>query len=91
MGILTFLHARFIWFPLEPIGFLMTTTGHTLLEGIWTTALVAWAAKVITLKACGSKAYESFGAPLASGAIVGTVIVILIGGLIGIIRFFVPF
>lgn len=91
VGALSFLHARSIWFPLEPIGFLMATTGHTLLEGVWTTALVAWVAKALTLRLGGSKSYESFGAPLASGAIVGTVIAILIGGLIGIIRFFIPF
>jgi hypothetical protein len=91
VGALSFLHARYIWFPLEPIGFLMATTGHTLLEGVWTTLLVAWVAKTLTLRIGGSKIYESLGAPLASGMVVGTVIAILVGGLFSIIRFFVPF
>jgi len=69
----------------------MATTGHTLLEGVWTTLLVAWIAKALTLRIGGSKIYESLGAPLASGMVVGTVIAILVGGLFSIIRFFVPF
>lgn len=91
VGALSFLHARFVWFPLEPIGFLMATTGHTLLEGVWTTLLVAWIAKTITLRIGGSKAYEAYGAPTASGMVVGTIIAIFIGGLLGIMKFFMPY
>ena len=91
VGALSVLHSRFIWFPLEPVGFLLATTGHTLLEGIWTTILVAWVAKTFTLKFGGSKAYESFGAPFAAGSIVGTIIAVILGGFLNIVRFFIPF
>jgi len=91
VGILSYLHTRFLWFPMGPIGFLMATTGHTLLEGVWTMGLVAWIAKTLTLRIGGSKAYEEYGVPLVSGVIAGTIVAIFIGGLIGVVRFFVPF
>lgn len=89
--ILSAAHARFVWFPLEPIGFLLATDGHALLEGIWTMALAAWIAKTITLRVGGSKIYERVGIPTAIGFIIGLVIVTLIGGALLAIRFFYPF
>jgi len=43
------------------------------------------------LRIGGSKAYEEYGVPLVSGVIAGTIVAIFIGGLIGVIRFFIPF
>ena len=91
VGVLSYLHSKFLWFPMGPIGFLMATTGHTLLEGVWTMGLVAWVAKTLTLRIGGSRAYEEYGVPVVSGVIAGTIIAIFIGGLIGVIRFFIPF
>jgi hypothetical protein len=90
-GLLSFLHSRFIWFPLEPIGFLLATDGHALIEGIWTMGLVAWIVKTITLRVGGSKLYERTGVPTAIGFVLGVVIVSVIGGALLVIRFFYPF
>ena len=42
-------------------------------------------------RAGGSKLYGNVGAPSASGFIAGTVLVAFIGGLIMVVRFFIPF
>ncbi|MGQ9514669.1 MAG: DUF6784 domain-containing protein [Thermoproteota archaeon] len=91
VGVLGYLHSRFLWFPLEPIGWLMSISEHTQLEGVWTSILVAYIAKTITLRVGGSKAYEEYGVPVASGMMIGTAIAILLGGFIGAVRFFLPF
>jgi hypothetical protein len=51
----------------------------------------AWALKLIVLKIGGSKLYEEVGVPTAVGFITGVVLMGFIGGLILIVRFFVPF
>ncbi|MEM1569970.1 MAG: DUF6785 family protein [Candidatus Bathyarchaeia archaeon] len=89
--ILGYLHARFLWFPLDPIGFLLAVDGHALVEGIWTMLLVAWVLKTITLRIGGSKLYEERGIPAAIGFATGMLIVAFVGGIILAIRFFVPF
>jgi hypothetical protein len=90
-GLLSWLHAKFLWFPLEPIGFLLITDGHALIEGLWTVITAAWALKLIVLKIGGSKLYEEVGVPTAVGFITGVVLMGFIRGLILIVRFFVPF
>jgi hypothetical protein len=90
-GFLSFMHARFIWFPFEPIGFLLAMDGHAILEGIWTMALSAWVLKTITLRVGGSKLYEQKGIPTAIGFIIGIVMITIIGGIFLVTRFFVPF
>jgi hypothetical protein len=91
VGVLWFLHSRFLWWPIEPSGYVLATTMHPLLEGLWLPFLVAWVAKTITLRAGGSKAYEEYGVPIATGFLTGTTLSILIGGGIGVYRFFFPF
>jgi hypothetical protein len=90
-GLLSFLHARFVWFPLEPIGFLLATDGHSLIEGIWTMALAAWIFKTVTLRVGGSKLYEKTGIPTAIGFIIGLVVISIVGGIVLVVRFFHPF
>lgn len=90
-GVLMYLHARFIWFPLEPIGLILATDGHALIEGIWTMVLVAWVAKLLTVRIGGSKLYEEKGIPLVAGFLSGFILITFLGGLILVIRFFIPF
>ncbi|MBO3802401.1 MAG: hypothetical protein JTT11_00760, partial [Candidatus Brockarchaeota archaeon] len=45
---LSFLRSRFIWFPLEPIGFVLGITSSSSLFGLWLPFLVAWVLKTIT-------------------------------------------
>jgi len=52
---------------------------------------VAWVLKTLTLRIGGSKAYEEIGSPIAGGVIAGCMAFILIGGLMGVTRFFVQF
>ncbi|MEM2849067.1 MAG: DUF6784 domain-containing protein [Candidatus Bathyarchaeia archaeon] len=89
--VLDYLHARFIWFPFEPIGFIIGTSYISILWGYWGPFLIAWILKTVTLRIGGSKLYEEYGMPIAGGFVAGYMIAVLIGGGLGIIRFFVPF
>ncbi|RLI24291.1 hypothetical protein DRO58_07550 [Candidatus Bathyarchaeota archaeon] len=89
--LLSWLHARFIWFPLEPIGFILGTCYMSNLWGIWFPFLISWVLKTLTLRVGGTRAYEDYGIPVAVGFITGYMVAVLVGGAIGIVRFFVPF
>jgi hypothetical protein len=88
---LSYLHATFLWFPLEPIGFIMGTTFMSLLWGLWGPFLLAWIIKMMTLRIGGSKTYEHYGVPIAAGFIAGYMVAILVGGTLSVIRFFIPY
>lgn len=91
IAILSVLHARFVWFPLEPIGWLIGTTAASALFGLWTPFLVAWILKMLTFRLGGAKLFENRGSPIASGAVTGCVIGMAFGGVLFIIKFFVPY
>lgn len=91
VAFLTFMHTRFVWFPINPIGFILGFGFTSYLMGYWFPVLIAWILKTLTLRVGGSKAYEDYGLPIATGAIAGIMIAILIGGIIGVVRFFIPF
>ncbi|MEM2428216.1 MAG: DUF6784 domain-containing protein, partial [Candidatus Bathyarchaeia archaeon] len=59
--------------------------------GLWSAFLVAWVLKMLTLRIGGAKLYEESGIPIASGAVTGCMIGMILGGIIWIIRFFTPF
>jgi hypothetical protein len=88
---LTYLHAKFVWFPFEPIGFLLAMDGHALIEGLWTMVTAAWVMKSLTLRIGGSKLYEKVGIPVATGFVIGFMSITVFGGILLITRFFVPF
>lgn len=89
-GLLSVLHARFMWFPFEPIGFVIGTSQSLQQLGVWSAFLFAWAVKSIVLRTGGSKLYErSIG--IVGGYVTGTIIVIIFASIIGGIRFFYPF
>ncbi|MBS7612935.1 hypothetical protein KEJ48_01615 [Candidatus Bathyarchaeota archaeon] len=89
--LLFLLRNRLIWWPLHPMGFLIGGAQYTTWTGAWTNFLVAWIAKWLTLRVGGSKAYEGYGVPFIGGVIVGYVIVVVIGIVTGLIRWFIPF
>jgi len=91
VGLLSFLHARFISFPLEPIGFIMAFGGDGSWWGIALPFLVAWVAKIVTFRIGGSKIYEDYGVPGASGVVIGSIIALLFVEVASIVRFFYPF
>jgi len=92
VGSLYFLSARFIWFPLEPVGFILGTSmlGAGLL-GIWMPALVCWALKYAVLRIGGSKLYEESAVPLVSGFVGGYALITIVAVLVFVVRFFYPF
>jgi hypothetical protein len=90
VGLFSWLHARFIWFPFEPIGFILGI-GPAFELGYWTFALIAWILKVLTLRIGGSRLYEEFGAPMAGGYIAGHMLALIPGIILSRIRFFIPF
>lgn len=91
VAVLEFLHARFVWFPFNAIGFIIGTSYISVLWGYWGTFLIAWVLKVITLRLGGSKLYENLGVPIAGGFVVGYMIALVLGGALGFMRFFFPF
>lgn len=91
VALLSVLHSMYVWFPFEPIGFLIATGCQGLLTGVWVTFLVAWALKTVTLRIGGSAIYENYGVPVVSGFLAGYVIIVVLFGAIGIVKFFIPF
>jgi hypothetical protein len=89
VAVLEFLHTRFVWFPFEPVGFIIGTTYLSVLWGYWGPFLIAWVLKVITLRVGGSKLYETLGLPIAGGFVTGNIIALILGGTLGILRFFI--
>jgi hypothetical protein len=89
-GLLSVLHARYVWFPFEPLGFVIGTSQSTQQLGVWSAFLFAWVTKTIVLRTGGSKLYErSIG--IVGGYIVSAVVVCFIATILGNVRFFYPF
>lgn len=86
--VMSFLHARFIWFP-HPLGPILAFTFGMNLFGNWTTFLVAWALKEVTLRYGGSKLYENLGIPIAGGIVAGFAITSVLFGIGGILYYYV--
>ncbi len=90
-GVLSVMHARFMWFPFEPVGFIIGTSWTSAQAGFWLPCLVAWILKILTIRVGGSKLYEHQGLALAAGFIAGYMVCIIPGTIISKIRFFYPF
>jgi hypothetical protein len=90
-ALLMFLHARFVWFPFEPIGFIIATSFSGQWNGVWTSFIVAWVAKTIVLRVGGSSLYEKYGLPIVGGFLAGLTVGTLGGILTDMMRFYVPF
>jgi hypothetical protein len=91
VGVLSILHARYIWFPFEPIGFMLGWSWVGVLMGYWSSFAVAWVVKFTTLRVGGSKAYEDYGIPIAVGGLAGCLLGMFIYGAISSLKFFFPF
>jgi hypothetical protein len=88
---LSLLRARFVWMPLNPLGFPMATAVGISWWGSWNAFVFAWVAKYITLRVGGSKLYENYGIPFVGGFLGGLALVNIMAHPIGVIRFFYPF
>jgi hypothetical protein len=73
-----YLRARYAWFFINPSAFV----AMYVLNSWWYNTVIALVLKYLTLKIGGSKAYESYGVPLAVGYTVGYGLgLVVIGGL----------
>ncbi len=89
--ILSLLRAKFLWWPLHPVGFIIATSIAPNHMKEWTTFMLAWIVKWLTLRIGGSRAYGEIGVPLVSGGVAGYALSNLIAYVIGTVKFFVPF
>jgi hypothetical protein len=67
------LTARFVWWPLAPIGFIVASVYHTN-EHIWTNALIGWALTAVIRRYGGLRLYRSLR-PAFLGLVLGQFLV----------------
>ena len=79
---LLFLQRRFLWWPLHPLGFVVSM--DRVMDTAWFPTFLAWSIKSILLKYGGLKAYRSLW-PLFYGLILGQFVA---GGLWLIVDYF---
>jgi hypothetical protein len=89
-GALSFLHFRFPWWPLEPIGLVLALNRPFQKAAFWMSFAEALIIKYLTLKIGGARAYEEYGVPFVSGFIGGFTLTVIAGMAVGVIRFFFP-
>lgn len=88
---LSLLKARYVWWPMHPIGFILATGPATTWMREWDAFLGAWIAKYLTIKVGGSKVYAEYGVRFVSGGLAGIVIAYVTAYLLGVVKFFIPF
>ena len=84
VGFFMFMRARYVWFPLNPIG--IPLAGFVLSPGYMFLWLMAYVIKYAVLKIGGTKLYEEKLVPIAVGIILMSIILLFIGGFITILR-----
>jgi hypothetical protein len=80
-SLLTFMRARFVWWPLHPMGYALG--GSFGMSFLWTCLLVAWVLKWLILRYGGIMRYRQI-APLFLGLILGEFTVAAIWTILGI-------
>jgi len=87
-GLIMYLRFRFVWFPLDVYGIYIGATAYYLctIPGCF----IGWLLKYITLKIGGTRYFEEYGLPIASGWLIGYSVSILVNGIIAVIRFAIP-
>ena len=69
MGGMIFIHSRFIWWPISPVGFLIAS-GWSTDRFVWSNALIGWALNAIIRRYGGLKLYRTLR-PLFIGMVIG--------------------
>lgn len=72
MGALTFATYRLSWWPLHPLGYMVSPAW--IMTSLWLPFLVAWGLKSIVIRAGGLRAYDR-SRPIAYGVIIGQIVV----------------
>jgi len=89
--LLSILHARYLWFPFEPVGFIIATNFGGFWSTLWSVFLVAWIVKTIVLRTGGSKLYSEWIVPSVGGFAGGVALGTLLGCIAGVFKFYVPY
>jgi len=74
-GVLYFLRLKFVWWPIDPIGFIINCDALAVGFAFVTACIPAWILKVITFRIGGAKLYYEVALPLAVGFIAGTTLI----------------
>ena len=72
MGLLAYIRARFVWWPVHPLGF--ATSTFFIMNYVWFSVFIAWAIKSVVLKYGGPGLYNSTK-PFFLGLIMGQIFV----------------
>lgn len=72
MAVLTWARTRFIWWPLHPLGFAVST--FHILTYVWFNVFLAWAAKTVILRSGGTTLYRA-ARPFFLGLVMGQIFV----------------
>jgi len=89
--LLSVLRARFVWFPFDPVGFIIAASFSGMWNHVWSVFLTAWIIKTIVLRVGGSPLYENYIVPGVGGFIGGVALASMIGIVTGMVRFYIPF
>jgi hypothetical protein len=84
MGLLTFLHYRFRWWPLHPIGLVLSASDNH--KSMVLPVFIAWAAKAIIMKVGGVTLYRRTK-PLFVGLLVGYTLGVVYSFIVDVIWF----
>ena len=82
-AVVAFLHFRFVWFPLEPVGLVLGAARQFTYLGYAFNFFVAWVIKGLVLKIGGAKAYEDYVLPFVAGFLIGYGFTIFITQMLG--------
>ena len=82
-AVVAFLHFRFVWFPLEPVGLVLGAARQFSYLGYAFNFFVAWVIKGLVLKIGGAKAYEDYVLPFVAGFLIGYGFTIFITQMLG--------
>lgn len=85
-GVLSILRTNFLWFPFNPIGYLMS--GMEWIMGLWGSFFIAWFVKFFVLRYGGLSSFRRLQ-PVALGLIIGTAALSILNSIIAMVYFVV--
>ena len=86
--VLSFMNFRYLWWPLDPAGGALSINGA---GSAWLfPALVGWIVKTLVVRPGGTRLNDRVVMPAAIGVLVGYWVLMFLGAILGMIRFFMP-
>lgn len=91
MGLVYFLHSRFLWFWPDPAGVILGFSNYIDERVTFLPILIAFVIKYIIFKVGGTKLYEDVGVPCAIGFLSGYTVVAMINNIAAVTKFYFPY